>query len=69
MCSRIFDRRAQRFRCTRCRFSARVRVAVEVRAASDVTEPVGVQRSQASVDARQGLGARSHHRRCEAEDV
>jgi hypothetical protein len=29
--SRIFNRRTQRFRCSQCRLSARVRVAVDVR--------------------------------------
>ena len=36
--SRIFDRRAQRFRCSRCRLSARVRVAIDIGFAADDAE-------------------------------
>ncbi|HJZ76447.1 MAG TPA: hypothetical protein VKE51_32150 [Vicinamibacterales bacterium] len=36
--SRIFDRRAQRFRCSRCRLSARVRAAMDIGFAADDAE-------------------------------
>jgi len=36
--SRVFNRRTQRFRCSRCRLSARVRVAIDVVAKADASE-------------------------------
>jgi len=53
--SRIFNRRAQRFRCSQCRLSARVRVAIDIGFAADERDTAPVPAS----DVTPGTAARS----------